>query len=54
MPFVLMFNKIEERLVATCLAFAHNFQLKGYGKYGMHGNGVNVPPNLHFVQIVLP
>ncbi len=54
MPFVLMFNKIEEQLVAPHLVFAHIFQLKGYGKYGMHGNVVNLPSNFDFVKNVLP
>jgi hypothetical protein len=34
-----MLNKIEERLVAPCLAFAQIFQLQGYGQYyGLHGS----------------
>jgi hypothetical protein len=54
MEFVLMLNKIEEHLIAPHLAFAHNFQLWGYGQYGMNGNIVNVPTNLNLIQNVLP
>ncbi len=45
---------MEEHLIAPCLAFAQIFQLKGYGKYIMHGSIVNVPTNLNLVQTVLP
>jgi hypothetical protein len=49
-----MLNKIEEHLIALCLAFTQIFQLKGYGLYGTHGSVVDVPTNLNLVQNVLP
>jgi hypothetical protein len=51
--FVLMLNKIEERLITPCLAFMQIFQLKGYEQFGMHGNIVNFSTNLDLVQNVL-
>jgi len=54
MEFALMLNRIEERLFAPHLVFAQNFQLWGYGQYGMHGNIVNVPKNLNLIQNILP
>jgi hypothetical protein len=50
MKFLLMLNKIEEILIAPCLAFAQIFQLQGYGQYGLHGSIVNVPTNLNIIQ----
>jgi hypothetical protein len=46
--FVPILNKIEEHIIAPCLAFAWIFQLKGYGQYIMHGSIINVPTNLDF------
>jgi hypothetical protein len=54
MNFVSMLNNIEERLIALRLAFAHIFQLGGYGQYIIHRSVVNVPTNLNLVQNVLP
>jgi hypothetical protein len=51
--FVSMLNNIEECLITPCLAFAHIFQLEGYGQYKIHGNVVNVPTNLNLIQNVL-
>jgi len=61
MEFVLILNKIEEWLIAPiiahyllpCLTFAQNFQLCGYGQYGMYGSIVNVSTNLDLLQNVL-
>jgi hypothetical protein len=49
-----MLNKIEEHLIAPCLAFTQKFQLKGYGPYGIHGSVVNFPKTINLVQNVLP
>jgi hypothetical protein len=54
MEFFLMLNKVEKHLIARWLAFAQNFQLHGYGQYGIHGSIVNVPTNLNLIQNVLP
>ncbi len=54
MEFALMLNKIQERLIAPHLVCAQNFQLWGYGQYGMHGSIVNVPTNLNLIQNILP
>jgi hypothetical protein len=54
MEFPLMLNKIKERTFAPHLVFAQNFQLWGYGQYGMHGSIVNVPTNLNLIQNILP
>jgi hypothetical protein len=41
-------------LIASHLAFAQIFHLKGYGQYEMHGNIVNILKKLDLVQIILP
>jgi hypothetical protein len=51
--FVPILNKIEECLIAPCLAFVQIFQLKGYGRYGMHGSIVNISTNFNLVQTIL-
>jgi hypothetical protein len=51
--FVPTLNKIEKCLIPPCFAFTQISQLKGYGKYGMHGNIVNVPKKLDLVQTIL-
>jgi hypothetical protein len=51
MEFALMLNKIEKHLIAAHLVCAPNFQLGGYGQYGMHGSIVNVPTNLNLNKI---
>ncbi len=40
-------------MITPPLAFAQIFQLKGYGKYEMHGSIVNVLTNLNLVQTIL-
>jgi hypothetical protein len=45
---------IEECLIVPRFAFAHIFQLKAYGQYGLHGSVINIPTNLNVVQFVLP
>lgn len=54
MEFALMLNKIQEHLIAPHLVCAQNFQLLGYGQYGMHGSIVNVPTNFNLIQNILP
>jgi hypothetical protein len=54
MEFALMLNKIEKRPIVPHLVFAQNYQLWGYGQYGMHGSIVNVPTNFNLIQDILP
>jgi hypothetical protein len=51
---LLTLHVFKEKMIVPCFAFAQNFQLKGYGQYGLHGIIVNVPTNLDIVQFVLP
>jgi hypothetical protein len=52
--FVPILNKIKERLITPCFAFAQIFQVKWYKQYGMHGSIVNVLTNLDLVQTIFP
>ncbi len=45
---------IKECLKVPRFAFAHIFQLKAYGQYGLHGSVINIPTNLNVVQFGLP
>jgi hypothetical protein len=54
MKFLLMLNRIKERIIAPCLTFAQIFQLQGYEQYGLRGEIVNVPTYLNIIQIFLP
>jgi hypothetical protein len=48
-----MLNKVEKHLITPQLTFAQNFQLHGYGQYGIHSSIVNVPTNLNLIQNLL-
>ncbi len=53
-PFVMILNTLEERLIAPQMTFAQIYQLNGWGQYGIQGSIVNVPTNVDKMQIILP